>query len=198
MEKTGSKLTDSTDLDLARMASDGNQAAFLVLYDRYKAGVSVYVSQFISQREEIEDITLESFQKGFAQISSYNPEYKFSTWIFRIARNTAFDHLDKSGRISSSMKVNSIDDENAGLGEIATETGNPETDVIRMQEYEKLLAAIEGLSPLYRQVALMVLIDNYGYQEVAEATGLPLNTVRTRVKRAREILLKILDAADED
>ena len=180
------------------MASDGNQAAFLVLYDRYKTGVSVYVSQFISQREEIEDITLESFQKGFAQISSYNPEYKFSTWIFRIARNTAFDHLDKSGRINSSMPMNSIDDESSGLSEIVTETGNPETEVIHTQEYEKLVAAIEGLSPLYRQVALMVLIDNYGYQEVAEATGLPLNTVRTRVKRARENLLKILDADDED
>lgn len=198
MEKTGSKLINSTDYDLVQMASDGNQAAFLVLYDRYKSGVSAYVSQFISQREEIEDITLESFQKGFAQISSYNPEYKFSTWIFRIARNTAFDHIDKSGRISSSMPMNSIDDESSGLSEIATETGNPETDVISMQEYEKLLSAIEGLSPLYRQVALMVLIDNYGYQEVAEATGLPLNTVRTRVKRARENLLKILDSENED
>lgn len=192
------KLTNHTDTQLAQLASNGEQGAFLVLYDRYKTGVQLHVGRIIPQREEAEDIVIESFQKAFSQIHTYNPEYKFSTWIYSIARNTALDHLDKHGRASSNMPMNSIDDASAGLGDIIASTGNPETDVIRSQEYDKLVDAINGLSETYRKVAQMVLLDSYGYQEVSDATGLPLNTVKTRVKRAKENLLKKLDTLEDE
>lgn len=192
------KLTNHTDTQLAQLASNGEQGAFLVLYDRYKTGVQLHVGRIIPQREEAEDIVIESFQKAFSQIHTYNPEYKFSTWIYSIARNTALDHLDKHGRASSNMPMNSIDDASAGLGDIIASTGNPETDVIRSQEYDKLVDAINGLSETYRKVAQMVLLESYGYQEVSDATGLPLNTVKTRVKRAKENLLKKLDTLEDE
>lgn len=199
MAKTGLKLTDCDDLHLVSLALSGEQGAFLVLYDRYRTGVTLHVSGFIAVREEVEDVVLESFQKAFAQIGTYNPEFRFSTWLFRIARNTAFDHIEKNWRASSNMPMNSIDDADAGLGEIAASTGNPESEIISSQEYDKVVAAIDGLPQLYRQVVRMVLLDNYGYQEVSDETGLPLNTVRTRVKRGRELLLRKLDAGrDED
>lgn len=179
-------------------AAEGDQGAFLVLYDRYKTGVSMHVAGFISLREEVEDVVLESFQKAFAQISTYKPEYKFSTWLFRIARNTAFDHIEKSGRAKVNMPMNSIDDEDAGLRDIVASTGNPETAVISSQEYDKVVSAIEGLPQAYRQVARMVLLDNYGYQEVAEKLDIPLNTVRTRVKRGRALLMKKMDEDEND
>ena len=192
------KLINHTDTQLAQLASNGEQGAFLVLYDRYKTGVQLHVGRIIPQREEAEDIVIESFQKAFSQIHTYNPEYKFSTWIYSIARNTALDHLDKHGRASSNMPMNSIDDASAGLGDIIASTGNPETDVIRSQEYDKLVDAINGLSETYRKVAQMVLLESYGYQEVSDATGLPLNTVKTRVKRAKENLLKKLDTLEDE
>lgn len=192
------KLTNHTDAQLALLAAQGEQSAFLVLYDRYKVGVQLHVARFIPLREEAEDVVLESFQKAFSQIENYNDEYKFSTWLYRIARNTAFDHIERSGRISSNMPVNSIDDEASPLRELAAPTGNPEVDVIRSQEYDKIVAAINGLSPTYRQVAQMVFLDNFGYQEVSDATELPLNTVKTRVKRAKENLLKILEGLEEE
>lgn len=192
------KLTNHTDAQLALLAAQGEQSAFLVLYDRYKVGVQLHVARFIPLREEAEDVVLESFQKAFSQIENYNDEYKFSTWLYRIARNTAFDHIERSGRISSNMPVNSIDDETSPLRELAAPTGNPEVDVIRSQEYDKIVAAINGLSPTYRQVAQMVFLDNFGYQEVSDATELPLNTVKTRVKRAKENLLKILEGLEEE
>lgn len=198
MAKTGLKLTDLDDMSLAWLAAKGEQGAYLVLYDRYKTGVSLHVAGFIPVREEVEDVVLESFQKAFAQISTYNSEYKFSTWLFRIARNTAFDHIEKIGRISTNMPMNSIDDSASGLGEIVASSGNPELEVIRIQEYDKVVAAIEGLPATYRQVAQMVLLENYGYQEVSDALGLPLNTVRTRVKRARAMLLKKLEEQEDE
>ena len=98
METTGSKLTNLPDIDLVKLAIEQNQAAYIVLYTRYNAGVRSHISRYVAQKEDIEDICLESFQKAFSQISSYNSEYKFSTWLYRIARNTAFDHLNKHDR----------------------------------------------------------------------------------------------------
>lgn len=198
MARTGSKLTNLSDLELVAMASSGEQTAFLVLYDRYKTGVSLHVGGFISLREEVEDVVLESFQKAFSQLETYNPDYKFSTWLYRIARNTAFDHIEKSGRVNSNMPTHSIDDEDSGVNDIATNAGNPEIAVISNQEYEKVVSAIAGLPETYRKVAQMVLMDNYGYQEVSQELNIPLNTVRTRVKRGREMLFKLLEAEDEN
>lgn len=192
------KLTSATDIELITLACSGNQIAFLALYERYRAGVAQHVGTIIPVREEAEDVVLESFQKAFSQISNYNPDYKFSTWVYHIAKNTALDHLQKGGRLQSSLQMNSIDDENAGIGNLAATTGNPEVDVIRSQEYNKLVNAIEGLSPLYRNVARMVLLDNFGYQEVAQALDLPLNTVKTRVKRAKEQIVKLMEESEED
>lgn len=192
------KLINHSDLELALLASQGEQGAFLVLYDRYKVGVSLHVSHYIPQREEAEDVVIESFQKAFSQIASYNPEYKFSTWLYRIARNTAFDHIEKYGRVNSNMPLNSIDDANAGLNDIIASTGDPEADVILSQEYDKMVDAINGLSETYRQVAQMIFLENYGYQEVSDATGLPLNTVKTRIKRAKENLLRKLDSLEDE
>jgi len=192
MATTGSKLTDLPDITLAEAASRGDQRAFLVLYDRFKKGAASYAGKFIPQREDAEDVVLESFQKAFAQIATYRSEYKFSTWLFSIVRNTALDHIDRIGRVSANISVNSIDDQRTVLVNVQSGAADPEEDVIHNQEYEKLVAVIDGLPELYREVARLVLLDSYGYQEVAEKTGLTLGTVKTRVKRARENLLKKL------
>lgn len=198
MATTGSKLTDLSDISLASAASSGDQRAFLVLYDRFKKGAASYASKFIPQKEEAEDVVLESFQKAFSQISTYRSEFKFSTWLFSIVRNTALDHIEKSVRVSSKISVNSIDDERMVLVNVQSGASDPEEDVIHNQEYEKLVAVIDGLPALYSEVARLVLLDNYGYQEVAQKTGLTLGTVKTRVKRARENLLKKLCEEDEN
>jgi RNA polymerase sigma-70 factor (ECF subfamily) len=74
METTGSKLTNLPDTDLVTLAIEQNQAAYIVLYTRYNAGVKSHISRYVAQKEDIEDICLESFQKAFSQIGSYNPE----------------------------------------------------------------------------------------------------------------------------
>lgn len=180
------------------LAAQGNQGAYLVLYDRYKTGLMMHVSEYLAVREEAEDVVLESFQKAFAQISTYNSQYRFSTWLYRIARNTALDHIDHINRAAGSLPVNSLEELEQTLVNIASPGGNPESEVISGQEYEKLVSAIDGLSPIYREVASMVLLDNFGYQEVADALDLPLGTVKTRVKRAKDFILRTLQENNED
>ena len=197
METTGSKLTNMPDSDLVMLAVDQNQAAFIVLYTRYNAGVRSHISRYVSQKEDIEDICLESFQKAFSQISTYNPEYKFSTWLYRIARNTAFDHLSKHDREKNYMPTTSINEDIAELKELPAMMHNPEEDIINQQEYDKWLNNIEKLKDDYRTVAKMNLIDNFGYKEIADALEIPINTVKTKIRRAKAQLLKMMDYSDE-
>ena len=197
MERTGSKLTNLSDMELVKMALDQNQAAFIVLYTRYNAGVKGHISRYVSQKEDIEDICLESFQKAFSQISSYNSDYKFSTWLYRIARNTAFDHLNKHDREKNYMPTTSINEDTAELKELPATMHNPEEDIITQQEYDKWLTNIEKLKDDYRTVAKMNLIDNFGYKEIADALDMPINTVKTKIRRAKAQLLKMMEYSDE-
>lgn len=197
MATTGSKLTDLTDVELIRLALEQNQAAYIVLYTRYDAGVRSHISRYVSQKEDIKDICLESFQKAFSQISSYNPEYKFSTWLYRIARNTAFDYLNKQDREKNNMPTTSIHEDFAELKELPATMHNPEEDIINQQEYDKWLTNIEKLKDDYKIVARMNLIDNFGYKEIADELGMPLNTVKTKIRRAKAQLLKMMNYSDE-
>ena len=196
METTGSKLTNLSDTDLVKLAIEQNQAAFIVLYTRYNAGVKSHISRYVAQKEDIEDICLESFQKAFSQIATYNPEYKFSTWLYRIARNTAFDHLSRHDREKTNMPTTSINDDIAELKELPATMHNPEEDIINQQEYDKWLTNIEKLKEEYRIVAKMNLIDNFGYKEIADALEMPINTVKTKIRRAKAQLLKMMDYSD--
>ena len=197
METTGSKLTNLTDTELVRLALEQNQAAYIVLYTRYNVGVKSHISRYVTQKEDIEDICLESFQKALSQIGTYNPEYKFSTWLYRIARNTAFDHLSRHDREKTNMPTTSISEDLTELKELPATMHNPEEDIINQQEYDKWLTNIEKLKDDYRIVARLNLIDNLGYKEVAEALDIPINTVKTRIRRAKAMLLKMMDYSDE-
>lgn len=197
MEKTGLKLTELTDKELVDLALQQNQAAFIVLYTRYSAGVKNHISKYISQAEDREDVALESFQKAFSQISSYNPEFKFSTWLYRIARNTALDHISKRDREKNNLPTTSISDTISELNDMAAAMHNPEDDIIKQQEYDKWMDNIEKLKEDYRIVARMNLIDHFGYKEIADQLDLPINTVKTRIRRAKAQLLKMMEMSDE-
>ena len=197
MEATGSKLTKLSDASLAELAAEQNQAAYIVLYTRYNAGVRAHIARYVSQKEDIEDICLESFQKAFSQIETYNPEFKFSTWLYRIARNTAFDHLSKHDREKTNLPTTSINEELSELKELPAMIHNPEEDIINQQEYDKWLNNIEKLKEDYKLVAKMNLIDNFGYKEIADALDMPINTVKTKIRRAKAMLLKRMDYSDE-
>ena len=169
--------------------------AFDILYQRYYGALCAHVSQFISNREELEDVCIESFQKAFSRIDTYKEDYMFSTWLFRIGQNTAFDHLSSSQRKDENMPLQTIN-QDAPL-EIPSGATSPEDSVIHQEEYDKWLTVIDLLEGDYKKVAKMFLIDNYGYNEIAEALNMPLNTVKTKIRRARAQLMKMMDTDDE-
>ena len=169
--------------------------AFVILYERYYGARCARVARFISNREDLEDVCIESFQEAFSRIDTYKEDYMFSTWLFRIGQNTAFDHLSKRQRKDENMPLQTISQDSPL--EIPSGATSPEDSVIHREEYDKWLTVIDLLKGDYKTVAKMFLIDNFGYNEIAEALNMPLNTVKTKIRRARSLLMKMMDTDDE-
>lgn len=196
-ERTGSKLTELSDAELLDRAKAQDQMAFVILYQRYRNALNAHVSRFLSNREDIEDVCIESFQKAFSRIGLYNGAYMFSTWLFRIGQNTAFDHLSRRRRKAANMPMQTIAYDSETSLDIPSEATSPEDSVISREEYDKWLTVIDLLEGDYKTVAKMFLLDNYGYQEIADALGMPLNTVKTKIHRARTKLMRMMEMSDE-
>lgn len=203
MAKTGSKPTDGhlselSDAELVRMALEGSsQAPYFALYARYHAGLCANISRFVQDREEIEDICIEAFEKAFKQLATFKTELKFSTWILTIARNTAFDHKDKDKRGRMMETALSGPTESEAVT-IADETLGPDEAIMEAQLHEKFISCIEGLPPLYREVAAMCFVDNLGYKEIAQKADIPVNTVKTRIRRAKDMLTDMMLSTEEN
>lgn len=188
--------TETTDQQLVQDALAGNQAAYTLLVQRHSEPLRHYVNEFLGQlknsegiielAEEPQDIVQEAFQKAFQALPSYNPQYKFSTWLFNIARNIAIDYSRKR---KISIGSNLTPDSSHSLANIGSGIRNsPEDKLISSQEYRSLIEMINSLDEKYREPAILRFIKEYEYNEIAQELNLELNTVKTRLKRAKEIL----------
>ena len=184
------------DAQLVSPALEGDQGAYTLLMERYKEPLRLYVNEFlvtlknydgiIELAEEPQDIVQEAFQKAFQALPSYNPQYKFSTWLFNIARNIAIDYARKR---KISIGANITPDNFHTLANIGSGIRNsPEDKLISSQEYRSLIEMINALDEKYREPAILRFIKEYEYNEIAQELNLELNTVKTRLKRAKEIL----------
>ena len=198
MAKTGLKLTDLSDSDLVLYAlQENSQEAYGLLYTRYYAGVYSHVARYVSDTEDIQDIVMESFAKAFKQLSTYDPAKRFSTWMLTIARNTAFDHRDREKVRGKGLETTSLDSSEKEAAAVPDAAKSPEEEIIDSQKHEEFLASLDGLPELYREVAHLCLVDNLGYREIAEKTGLPLGTVKTRIFLAKDLIAKAMEESEE-
>ncbi len=191
---------DLPDNLLIDSALHGDQTAYALLVQRYREGLTLYVNEFVGNlknaegiielAEEPQDIVQEAFHKAFQALDTYMPQYKFSTWLFNIARNIAIDYARKRKiTIGASLTPDNIHT----LANIGSGIKNsPEDKLISSQEYRTLIKMINSLDPKYREPAILRFIKEYEYNEIAQELNLGLNTVKTRLKRAKEMLIKML------
>ncbi len=193
-------LKDSQDSILIASALQGDQNAYSLLVQKYREGLTLYVNEFVAHlknsegvielAEEPQDIVQEAFQKAFQALDTYSSQYKFSTWLFNIARNIAIDYARKR---KITIGANLTPDNIHTLANIGSGIRNsPEDKLISSQEYKSLIELINSLDEKYRQPAILRFIKEYEYNEIAQELNLELNTVKTRIKRAKEMLRKLL------
>ena len=188
-----------TDAELITLARRSSEAAFLELFNRYKGGLKVHVGKVV-QSSDVEDVCMQTFLKAFLHIDGYDSEKgEFRTWLYTIGWNTALDHVGRRQREKDYMPTTSIDVAESSAANVSTEEKPADEAISNQEDYEKLIGYINGLSPLYRDIAVYRFIEEKDYLEIAEKTELPLNTVKTRIRRAKEILQKMmLDDEEEE
>jgi RNA polymerase sigma-70 factor (ECF subfamily) len=188
MEKTGLKHTDDeSDKNLAKLSSEGSEEASRELVKRYSIRIKNHISMLVADPDDTDDISQEVFAKAFQMINSYNTDFAFSTWIYTIARNSSIDFLRRKRLNTRSLDSFDGSDEGSGGEQLVP---SPEDHLIYEQEIEKIHKAINSLPDSYRVVAEMRFIHEYAYEEISKELSLPLGTVKTRIRRAKERLQK--------
>jgi len=184
------------DRELAARACEGRERAFRELLTRYERPVFSLVYRMLRDREQAEDTAQEAFIKAFNAIQSYNPAYKFSSWIFKIANNLAIDHLRKRelDTVSIHGSAHAETDEAEERTRITlTDSGETPEEYVENRELgSQIEAAMGRLRPEYRTAILLRHVEGHSYDEVSEIMNVPLGTVKTYIHRARSELKELL------
>ncbi len=182
-----------SDHELVRAALGGSERAFRMLVERYERGVLSLVSRMLGNREDAEDVAQETFVKAFSRLDTFNPSYKFSNWLFKIAHNTALDVLRRRGAdrviagtpgLEDSDPVSSVADERSPA---------PDELAERAELHQDLEWALARLRPEFRSVIVLRHVEGRSYEDIAEILSLPLGTVKTFLYRARRELAVLLE-----
>lgn len=185
-----------SDQDVVRHAVQGREAAYRELIRRYQRPVFSLIYRMVRDRELAEDLAQETFIKVLNAIDTYRPEYKFSSWIFKIANNAAIDHLRRRGldtlSLDGSPHAETADAIEATTLQIGDGQESQLDEVTSRELGSQIEQAINQLRPEYRSCIILRHIDGRPYEEIAEILALPLGTVKTYIHRARNELRILL------
>ena len=184
--------TNLLDADLVKRVQAGDTGAFDLLVQKYQHKVINLLGRFVSDHAECQDIAQDAFIKAFRAIDSFRGDSQFYTWLYRIAANTAKNHLASRARKSPNYAVDVEDAEHfegeSGLKEYA----NPENLLLTDEIRARIFHAIENLPEDLKSAITLREIDGLSYEEIAEVMDCPIGTVRSRIFRARDVIDKEL------
>jgi RNA polymerase sigma-70 factor, ECF subfamily len=184
--------TRLTDQEVVLLARSGREAAYRELVRRYERPVFALLYRMVRDRELAEDLAQETFIKALNAIESYRPEFKFSSWIFKIANNAAIDHLRRRELDTLSLDGSPHAETPEAMQATALQIGARQESPLDAVEARELGGAIEAaigrLRPEYRACILLRHVEGRAYEEIAEILNLPLGTVKTYIHRARNEL----------
>jgi RNA polymerase sigma-70 factor, ECF subfamily len=185
-----------SDQEVVLAAREGRQAAYRELIRRYERPIFALLFRMVRDRELAEDLSQETFVKALNAIESYRPEFKFSSWIFKIANNAAIDHLRRRELDTLSLDGSPHAETPEAMQATALQIGARQESPLDAVEARELGGAIEAaigkLRPEYRSCILLRHVEGRAYEEIAEMLDLPLGTVKTYIHRARNELRQAL------
>lgn len=170
----------------------GDNRAYERLMDKYHDAIFNFIYRMVRDREQVEDLTQEAFIKAFASLKSFNEEFAFSTWLYKIATNNCIDYIRKKKlqMFSIDKPIESKDSDFAF--ELPDDSFEADRELISDQRASMLNEAIEQLPEKYRLVIRLRHVEERSYEEIAKLLKLPIGTVKAHIFRARELLYKQL------
>ena len=181
------------DFALVERAKNEDQKAFAELLRRYRRPVYHLVLKMVRNQEDAEDLTIEAFSKAFKNLPKFNPDFTFSTWLFRIATNNCIDFIRKKRLNTTSIDTTFHDDGGDEMRmDIKDRDLNPQEAAIREQKIALVRAIVTRLPPKYQVLVRLRYFDELSYEEIAGEIDAPLGTVKAQLHRARELLYDLV------
>src|SRR4051812_40553061 len=182
------KFVGLADYELVESAVAGREASFEELVRRYQRPIAAYVYRMVGDYDAALDLTQDVFIRVYNSLARYRSEFKFSTWIYKIAHNAAIDHLRRSAAREQAL----TDGTGEERAEVVERRLSPEQESERNERCSEIEMVVQSLPHAYRELIVLRHSNDLSYDEIAEVTGLPLGTVKNRLFRARESMRDLL------
>jgi RNA polymerase sigma-70 factor (ECF subfamily) len=181
---------ESTDAQLVRRVQKGDKGAFDLLVLKYQHKIVNLVMRYVRDPDLALDITQEAFLKAYRALPRFRGDSAFYTWLYRIAVNTAKNHLAAARRRPMDVELDLQDPEQYDLHAKLKETDTPEGVTLSRELHETVERAIEALPEDLRTAIVLRELDGMSYEELAQTMDCPVGTVRSRIFRARDAISK--------
>lgn len=181
-----------TDAELTARVLAGSDAAAYVLVRRYERPVFNLIVRIVHDPALAEDLAQDAFLKVFTRLGTYDPSFKFSNWILKIAHNTAIDHLRRGQPLATVLDEKDV---SSGLDSLKSPSPGPQVLAERRELADAFDWAIDQLRPEYREVVVLRYQEDLGYEEIAGILDLPVGTVKSYLHRARAELAEAMHKA---
>ncbi len=177
-----------TDNELVARVQKGDKAAFDLLVLRYQHRIVKLVSRYVRDQADALDVAQEAFIKAYRALPNFRGDSAFYTWLYRIAINTAKNHLVAAARKPLEADLEGPDGEPMDLEELQRDIETPERILLMEEIKATILKTIRALPEDLRTAIMLREVDGLSYEEIAEAMDCPIGTVRSRIFRAREAI----------
>lgn len=185
-------LSEMSDEELMKQFQEGTVEAYDILVERYKDQITNYIYRFVGEWQECEDLLQETFLRVYRNRHSYRPIAKFSTWLYTIAGNLARSEYRKRKR-RQTQSIQSVNRDNEEYEiDIPDDTYSPDQDAESAIQDEYIQNALMEIPDVFREVVVLRDVQQLSYDEIAQITGLPLGTVKSRINRGRTKLQSLL------
>lgn len=171
---------------LVKKVIEGDKELFGLIVDRYEKPLNRYALRYVRNETGAADVVQEVFIKAYINLRSFKQTKKFSSWIYRITHNEAISYMRKHKK-----EVTTSDED--WFDNLADDRTAIEDIIDREIEAQKIKKLLMHLKDKYREPLLLFAIDNKSYEEISEILHLPINTIGTRINRAKSQLRDILD-----
>jgi RNA polymerase sigma-70 factor (ECF subfamily) len=197
MSRQALDLPNLPDADVVVLAQQGREPAFRELIRRYERPVFSLIYRMVRDSTVAEDLAQDTFIKVLNHLDKYRPEFKFSSWLFKIANNVAIDHLRRRQLDTVSMDgsphaATAAEAESSSF-ELADQAESPLDELASRELGAIIEQAIGSLRPEYRNCIMLRHVEGRSYEEIAATLDLPLGTVKTYIHRARQQLREALE-----
>jgi len=162
-----------------------NNASYSIILEEYYDNIYYHILKIVKNEEDARDLTNDTFGKAYLNLNQFKPNYKFSSWLYKIATNTAIDFLRKK-KLRRNIQV-----EDNEYTQVADES-SADTNLNRKENYATLKDAISKLKPEYRNVIKLRYYEELSYEEIAKRLQWPIGTVKATLHRAKALLSKLI------